>query len=83
MVFGLMKECFWQRAKPCLLLNPDGELCLDLRIKALEAQVLQHVLAVFQVRRFSFRDLNRQRWGQIELFSQVPYNVRRDIMDVI
>ncbi len=77
MVFGLMKECFWQRAKPCLLLNPGFELFLGMLIKSLKAQVLQNVLAVFQISSFSFRDLNRQRWGQSELFAQVTHNVRR------
>jgi len=77
MVFGLMKECFWQRAKPCLRRNPGFELFLGILIKSLKAQVLQNVLAVFQIRRFSCRYLNRQRWGQSELFAQVTHNVRR------
>ena len=54
MVFGLLKECIWSRATPRLLFKPGFELCLDTLVKPLKAQVLQHVLAVFQGR-FAFR----------------------------
>ena len=53
------------------------------RVKPLKAQVLQHILAVFQRGRFSCRHLHRQRRGQIELLPQIIDNVRRDLVDMV
>jgi hypothetical protein len=79
----LLKEGIGQRATPSLLVNPGCEVCVGTRVKPLKAQVLQHVLAVFQSGRFSFRHLNRQRRGQIELLPQIIDNVRGYLVDMV
>jgi hypothetical protein len=56
---------------------------LGVLVKSLKGQVRQDILALFQIGGFSFRHLNRERRGQIELLPQVIDNVRRQIVDVM